>query len=75
MDKTKSPELIDFEVLMSNIREQTALLKNLVLSEEDIIEETKALEEFNSAIKAQIFSTLNNLIIYQLRGWRELIDE
>lgn len=75
MDKTKSPELIEFKVLMSDIREQTALLKNLVLSEEDVIEETKALEEFNSAIKAQIFSTLNNLIIYQLRGWRELIDE
>lgn len=75
MDKTKSPELLEFHGLMTAIRTESASLLKMVLSEEEMAEETDVLSEFDSAIQAQIFSTLTNLVLYQLRGWRELIDE
>lgn len=75
MEQTESPELLEFHGLMTAIRTESALLQKVMLSEEEVKEENEILREFDSAIQAQIFSTLTNLVLYQLRGWRELIDE
>jgi hypothetical protein len=74
MEQTISPELLEFHGLMTAIRTESALLQKMILSEEDGKEETEILSEFDSAIQAQAFSTLTNLALYQLRGWRGLID-
>lgn len=75
MEQAKSPELLEFRSLMTAIRTESALLQKLLLSEEEGKEETEILSEFDSAVQGQAFSTLTNLTLYQLRGWRELIDE
>jgi len=75
MEQTTSPELLEFKDLITAIRAQSALLKQVIISEAEVKIENDILSEFDSAIQAQIFSTLTNLVLYQLRGWRELIDE
>ena len=75
MEQTTTPEFLEFRGLMAAIRTKTALLQKMILSEEEEKEETEILSKFDSAIQAQVFSTLTNLVLYQLRGWRELIDE
>jgi hypothetical protein len=59
---------------MTAIREDSVFLKQMILSEEDEKEEIEILSKFDSEIQAQAFSTLTNLALYQLRGWRGLID-
>lgn len=75
MGQTTTPEFLEFRGLMAAIRTKTALLQKMILSEEEEKEETEILSKFDGAIQAQVFSTLTNLVLYQLRGWRELIDE
>jgi len=75
MEQTKSPELLEFYGLIAAIRAKSALLQEVILSEAEVKEENEMLREFDSAIQAQIFSTLTNLVLYQRRGWRELVDE
>lgn len=75
MEQTISPELLEFHNLMTVIITESALLRKMILSEEDGKEEIEILRKFDSAIQAQAFSTLTNLALYQLRGWRGIIDE
>ena len=74
MGQTISPELSEFHSLMADIRTESALMKKTILSDEEEKEENEILGRFNSVIEAQVFSTIFNIAIYQLRGWRELID-
>ena len=69
-----SAELREFSDLITAVITETALLKNVILSEEAGKEEAEILRGFNSAIQTQAFSSLTNLAIYQLRGWRAVID-
>ncbi len=75
MEKSTSPELLEFRSLMAAIRAESDLMKKVILSKEEEKEENEILCKFNSVIEAQVFSTIFNLVIYQVRGWRELIDE
>ena len=75
MEQTKNLQLPEFRCLMTAIRMESVLLQKTILSEEEEKEENEILSKFESTIKTQAFSTLNNLVLYQLRGWRELIDE
>lgn len=74
MEQTISPELLEFRDIVAAITAESVLLKKMILSEEEGKEEAEILREFDSAIQAQAFSTLTNLALYQLRGWRELTD-
>lgn len=75
MEQTITLELSEFRCLMNAIRTETAFLQRMILSEEEEREETEILSKFDSVIQVQVFSTMTNLTLYQLRGWRELIDE
>jgi C4-type Zn-finger protein len=75
MKRATAPELSEFRGLMAKIREEIASMKKAVLSDEEEKEENEILSKFNSVIETQVFSTIFNIALYQLRGWRELIDE
>lgn len=75
MEQRGNPDLAEVQGLISKIRTETANLKQMILSELDVNEETEILSRFDSAIQAQVFSSLVNLSLYQLRGWKELVDE
>lgn len=68
-------EFNEFLDLMNAIRMETVLLLQTILSAEEEKEENEILNKFDNVIQTQVFSTLTNLVIYQLRGWRELSDE
>lgn len=75
MEQQGNPDLAEFRGLISKIRSEAATLKQMILSESDVNEETEILSRFDSAIEAQVFSSLVNLSLYQLRGWKELVNE
>lgn len=75
MEQTISLELLEFRGLMAAIKTESDLMKKVILSEMEEKEENAILCKFNSVVDAQVFSTIINHAIYQLRGWRELIDE
>ena len=75
MEQTIDSKLNDFRDVMAAIRIETDLMKKVILSEEEEKEENEILRRFNAVVETQVFSTLINLAVYQLRGWRELVDE
>lgn len=75
MENAANHELVEFQNLAAAIRNEAAALKNTVLSEEEEKEANDILSAFGSAIKTQSFSTLNNIILYQMRGWKEVLYE
>ena len=75
MEQIVTPEYLEFRSLMAAIRTETVFLQKMILSEEEEKEETEILGKFDGVIQVQVFSTITNLALYQLRGWRELIDE
>jgi hypothetical protein len=75
MEQTSTVQLNEFRELINAIRSETVFLLQTIVSAEDEKEEGEILSKFDNAIQTQVFSTLTNLVIYQLRGWRELIDE
>ena len=74
MEQPVSPELLPLDGLVAAILTESVLLQKMILSEGDEREESAILCEFDNAIEAQAFSTLTNLNLYQLRGWRGLAD-
>lgn len=74
MEQPVSPELLEFRGLITAIRKESAALQKMILSEAEGKEEIETLRAFDSAVQSQTFSTLTNLVLYQLRGWRGLID-
>jgi hypothetical protein len=75
MEQTVAPELLEFRGLMTAIKTESELMKKVILSEEEEKEENDILCRFNTVVETQVLSTLIKLTIYQLSGWRELIDE
>ena len=75
MEQAISPELLEFRGLTAAIRTESDLMKKVILSKEEEKEENEILCKFNSMAETQVLSTIVNIAIYQLRGWRELIDE
>jgi Ni,Fe-hydrogenase maturation factor len=75
MEQKITPELLEFRELIAGIRAETDLMKKVILSEEEEKEENEILCKFRSVVETQVFSTIVKLAIYQLREWRELIDE
>lgn len=75
MEQTMTPELLEFRGLITAIRMESDLMKKVILSENEEKEENEILCKFCSMVETQVLSTIFNLVIYQLRGWRELIDE
>ena len=74
MEKAENPELLKFRALMTTIREESAALKNAILSEDTEKEESEMLSELDRAIQVQALSTLSHLVNYQKYGWRVVID-
>ena len=74
-ENTMTPKLLEFRGLITAIRTESELMKKVILSESEEKEENEILRKFCSTVETQVLSTLFNLVIYQLRGWRELIDE
>lgn len=75
MEQTSTMQLNEFRELINAIRSETVFLLQAIVSSEDEKEENEILTKFDNVIQTQVFSTLTNLVLYQLRGWRELIDE
>ena len=63
-----------FYSLLTELKLQIESLKDTILSEDIQKEENKILTDFDKEIESQAVGTLNNLAIYQIRGWRDLID-
>lgn len=74
MEWSREPEISEFRSLISAIRSECDLLKNVILTQKEKDEEREILNAFDDAVQIQAFSTLNHLIIYQADGWRELVD-
>lgn len=75
MEQIISPELLEFRGLMTEIKTESDLMKKGILSDEEEKEENEILCKFKSMVETQILNTIAKLAIYQLREWRELIDE
>lgn len=75
MEQTSTTELNELRELINAIRSETVFLLQTIVSSEDEKEENEILTKFDNVIQTQVFSTLTNLVLYQIRGWRELIDE
>ena len=75
MEQTVTPKLLAFRGVISEIITETELMKKLMLSDEEEKEENEILCRFKDVVEKQVFSTIVKLAIYQLREWRELIDE
>lgn len=75
MEHATSPKLDEFHSLIAAIRAESDLMKKVILSEEEEKEENEILGKFNSVVEIQVSTIITNLAVYQLIGWRELIDE
>lgn len=75
MDQEKNTEVTEFHNLMDSIRHESASLKDVIMTKEEQKEKSKIINEFDQTIQVQVFSTLNHLQVYQIAGWRELVDE
>jgi hypothetical protein len=75
VEQAISPERLEFRGLMTAIKTESDVMKKVILSEEEEKEENEILCKFNSVVETQVYSTIINIAVYQLRGWRELIDE
>lgn len=64
----------EFHSLIAAIRAQADVLKKMILTEEEKQEWNKILTDFDNTIQAQVYSTFYHLSMYQLEGWRELVD-
>ncbi|HEX3026578.1 MAG TPA: hypothetical protein VHR42_05060 [Clostridia bacterium] len=74
MGQAKDLEITEFHTLIAEIRAQTDLLKETILTEDEKQEWNKILTDFDNSILNQVYGTLYHLSKYQLEGWRELID-
>ncbi|WP_283610656.1 hypothetical protein [Faecalispora anaeroviscerum] len=74
MEQEKNPEIREFSTLMTEIRTESKVLEKMFLTQEEKEEENRIISEFDITIQSQAFNTLNNLKIYQLSGWRDLVD-
>lgn len=74
MEQSEEPEITEFRSLVDAIRAESALLKNVILNKEEEEEEMKILDDFDNTVQIQVYSTINNLVKYQLDEWRELVD-
>ena len=74
MGQAKDLEATEFHSLIAAIRTQADLLKQTILTANEEQEWNKILTDFDNTILDQIYSTLYHLSIYQLEGWRELVD-
>ena len=75
MKQEENPEVTNLRTLLAAIQTESALLKKVILTEEEEAEASKIFNKFDEAIQAQVFSTLNHLSNYQAYGWRTLADE
>jgi hypothetical protein len=74
MGQAENFEEKEFHSLITAIRTQADVLKQTILTEDEAQDYHKTLNDFDNAIQAQIYSTFYHLSMYQLEGWRELID-
>lgn len=74
MEEIKSLDLLEFRGLMAAIQTESASLQKELISEDIEKEASEILSEFDNKISTLAFSTLNNMVLYQTRGWRVLFD-
>lgn len=74
MEQGENGKLPELRSLIAAIRAASFKLRDTALSEEEAREESEIFSEFDAVVHTQAFSTLNNLVNYQLYGWRELTD-
>lgn len=75
IEQMKKQDIMEIHNLVALIGEEAILLLEKILSDESEKEATEILNNFDEMIKAQAFGTLNNLVTYQIVGWRELLYE
>lgn len=75
MGQSRCPEFVEFRSLMVKIKAESALMKKVIQSKTEEQEESEILRDFSSVVETQALGTLYNHVIYQLNGWKELIDE
>lgn len=75
MDQKTALDLPAFRELMAAIRTESERMKKVILSEEEEKEENEILCKFKSVVEVQVYSTMMNIVKYQVQEWRELIDE
>lgn len=74
MERSKEAKISEFRRLIAAIRKGFCPLKDVILSKAEEDEENKILSDFDNAVQTQVFGTLEHLTIYQINGWRELVD-
>ena len=68
-------QILEARRLLNEIKKDSAELRNLFWTEEELQERKEAVNFFDVRMQAMVYYTLNNLKKYQQSGWRELMDE
>lgn len=71
----KNQDIMEIHNLVALIGEEAIFLLEKILSDESEKEASEILNNFDEMIKSQAFGTINNLVTYQIIGWRELLYE
>ncbi|MBW7572348.1 hypothetical protein [Caproiciproducens faecalis] len=68
-------QIAQMKRLLAEIRKQSVLFRKVFLTEQELLEEQKTAEAYDSKMKWTVPFTLHNLEAYQRSGWKELIDK
>ncbi len=68
-------QIVEEKRIFSEIKKESAKLRNLFWTEEEQKEKKEAVSFFDARMQAMVFYTLRNLEGYQKSGWKELINE
>lgn len=68
-------QILKVKRLLSEIKKDSAELRNLFWTEKELAEKKEAVRFFDERMQAMVYYTLNNMEKYQQSGWRELMDK
>lgn len=65
----------EWKRLFNQIKKDSAELRNLFWTEEELAKKQEAVNFFDERMRAMVYYTLKNMERYQQSGWKELMDE
>ena len=68
-------QISEIRGLLKSLKEKTEELKQFILTEEEEIENNKAVYAFNEKMKYMMGATIAHLEMYQYNQWKNLFDD
>jgi hypothetical protein len=68
-------EIYEIKSLTAKIKKESAELRNLFWTEEELKQKQEAVGFFDARMQSMVYYTLKNIEGYQQSGWKELIYE